>query len=109
MRDRAIERQFGADTDADNHETQLVDHTVGQYPAQIVFDDRVEDRESCHQRSDHDQFFGPGETTRKRVDSELGGKCRENDGAGFGGLGIRIRNPAMKKWKRGFYAEGNKQ
>ena len=35
-----------ADPDADDHEAELVDHAVGEHPAQVVLDHRVEDREA---------------------------------------------------------------
>ena len=76
MRHRPIERQFAANPDSHNHESQLVVQAERQYPAQIIFDHRKEYRQRRHCRANPDQIFGAGETARQRIDRQFGGKGR---------------------------------
>ncbi len=57
-----------------DHEADLVDHAVGQHPAQVVLDDGVEDGEAGHDGADVDQELGARKAAGQGVDRHLGGE-----------------------------------
>ncbi len=106
MRGGAVERELGADADADDHVTELVVQRVGEHAAHVVLDDRIEDREGGHRGADGDEQFGAGEAARQGVDGELGGERGEHHGAADGGLGVGVLHPVVEQREGGFDAEG---
>jgi hypothetical protein len=106
VRDRAVQRQLGADADADHHEAELVVEAVGEHAPQVVLDHRVEDRERGHGRADPDQDLGAREAARQRVDRELGGERRQEDRAGDGRFGIGVLQPVVQQREGALDAEG---
>ena len=107
MSDCSIEGEFRADADPDNHETELVVEAVSQHPPQIVFDDRIEDGKRSHRRADRHKNFRAGESTRQRIDGDLGGEGREQHRAGHGRFGIGVLQPIVQQWKRALDAESD--
>ena len=103
----AIDGQLGTDTDADDHEAQLVVERIGQHLAQIILDHGKEDREGRHDGADPDQLVGSGIAPRQRIDGQLGGEGREDHGAGNGGLGIGVLQPVVQEGEGAFDAEGD--
>ena len=108
VRHRAVKRQFGANADADNHETKLVVERKRQHAAQIIFNDSEKYREQGHHHAEPDQHMGAGKTESQHVNGELRGKRAQDNGAGDARLGIGILQPAIDKWKSGFDGESQK-
>ena len=106
MRHGAVDRQFGSNSDPDDHEAELVVQAVGQNPPQVVLDHGVEDRERGHHRADPDQHLGAGVAARKRIHRELGGEGREPDRPGDRGLGIGVLQPVVQQRECTLYSEG---
>ena len=74
VRYRAVKCQFGANADADNHETELVVERKRQHTAQVIFDNSEKYREQGHYHAEPDQHMGAGKTERQHVNGELRGK-----------------------------------
>ena len=66
-----------ADSDATDHEADLVDHAVAQHAAQVVFDHSVKDREAGHDHANVYQQLGTRKAPRQRIHGDLGGHGTE--------------------------------
>ena len=97
-----------ADADAAHHETHLVDQAVGKDPPQVIFNDRIEDGKSGHDRPDPDEGLGSGKGPCQGIDRDLGGKGAQEDGSGDGCLRIGIGEPGMKDGPGTIQAKTNK-
>ena len=95
----AIECKLGSDTNANHHEAQLIDHAVGKHPAQIIFDDGVENREGGHQQTDPDKNLGTVECRGQCIDSHFRCECRQHYRPGHGRLGVGIHEPVVQQGK----------
>ena len=88
---RAIESQIGANTNRTDHKANLVDDTVGQNTAHVVFQQSVDDAVDHHEQADPDQNRLTGKQQNKGQNRGLGGKGREKYGTGWAGLRISVR------------------
>ena len=94
--DGAVHGERGAQSDANDHETDLVDHAVGQDPAKIIFNHRIKNREAGHGGTDINQYFGTCETARQCVNGNFGRECAQEHSACWRGFGIGIGQPVMQ-------------
>ena len=62
---RAVQRHFGADPDAHNHEPKLVVKAIGQNPAQIIFNFCEKNWKQRHHSADVNEYLGAGKTARQ--------------------------------------------
>ena len=98
--DRARKGQGSADADAADHESDLVDHAIGEHPPQVVLDDRVEDGKAGHRHADVDEHLRARKAAGERVHRDLGGEHAEVHGAGRRRLRIGIGQPVVHEGKR---------
>ena len=96
----AVDGQFAADPDSNDHEPQLVVQAVGQDPPEIVFDHGKEDRKCCHHSADPDQAVGSGEPSSQRINGQLRREGTQPDRTGDGRFRVRVLQPVVQKWKR---------
>ena len=100
----AVDAHARPQADAYYHKADLVDHTVAQHAAQIVFNNRIEDGKHRHSRADVEQEFGAGKTTRQHIDRGFGSKGTQEDRASGRGLWVGIHQPRVQEWKGAFNA-----
>jgi len=110
VRHRAVDSQFGADPDADHHETDLVDHAVHEHAPQVILDHRIENGERSHRGAEQDEHpdstdLCAGETACQRVDRHLGRERRQEYGARHGRFGVRIGGPVVQQREHAFDPE----
>ena len=108
VRCRAVQRHFGPDPNANNHEPQLVIEAIGQHPAQIIFNFCKENRKQRHYSTDVDQDLGPRKTACQRIYRQFGGKGRKDDRARDRGRGITVLKPVVQQRKGTFHPERDK-
>ncbi len=70
----AVQGQFRANPDTDNHEAELIVQRIGQNTPEIVLNHGIKDRERGHSSADVNQYFRSGIAARQRINCEL---CRE--------------------------------
>ena len=67
----SVKSQLCTDADPNDHEAQLVIQAISQYPPQVIFNHRKDNREQRHRTTDPDQFFGAMKTTCQCVHGQL--------------------------------------
>ncbi len=104
----AVDGKGRTQADAHHHEADLVDHGVGEDPAQVVLDDGVEDGEHRHGDPHPDQELRTREGPGQGVHRHLGGEGGKEDGARGCCLRIGVHEPVVQERESGLDAEGQK-
>ncbi len=78
---RAVERHRRADADSRDHEADLVDDAVGEDPAHVVLEQRVDDAVEDHVQADPHEDVRARKAPQEHVDRRLGRKGRKEHGA----------------------------
>ena len=97
MGNSAIYGHLCPNADSAYHESYLVDQAVGQNSPEVVFNDRIEDRECRHNRSDPDKGLGTRKAPGQGVNSTLCSKSAQEYGPGNCSLRIGVGQPWMEK------------
>ncbi len=97
MGHRAINCQGRSYADTAHHEAHLVDQAVGQHPADIVLQYRIENRNRRHHGPQPDQKFSSRKHPGHQVDCTFGGKGTQEDGAGNGRLRVGVTQPGVQR------------
>ena len=106
VRGGAVQRHFGSNTNAHHHKAQLVVQTIGQNAAQIVFNFGKENWKQRHHGADINQYFSAGKAAGQSINSQFGGKGREDDRAGDSGSRVAVLQPIVQKRKSAFHPKG---
>ncbi len=101
VRGGAVQRHLGADTDAGDHEPDLIDDRVRENPAHVVFEQRVNDAVEHHEQTDVYQQVRAGKAAYQHVNRRLGRESGQKYRAAPGCLGVGIRQPGGERWRAG--------
>ena len=103
------QREFGTDPDGDQHEAHLPDDRIGQDAADVVLDQRIDERINRHEETDRDEHSLAGQKTDQNIDRRLGREGGEEDGARPGCARIGVGDPGGDRRRTGVHEDTGEQ
>ncbi len=90
-----VKGQCRAHPDPHHHESELVDHAVGQHTAQVVFDHSEKDRIAGHDCAYINEYLRTRKSPGHGIDGHLGGKGTKEHCTRGCGSRVSIGDPVV--------------